>query len=88
MSIEQYSDEFLKLLRYAPYLILGEQTKAERFLSSLTQRIKERIAFLDITSDTKMVHTATIAEQGIKEAVADYVNKKQSISIGAPPPPL
>ncbi|XP_062147761.1 uncharacterized protein LOC133856727 [Alnus glutinosa] len=34
-----------------------------------------------------MVHTATIVEQGIKEATADYVNRKQSMSIGASPPP-
>jgi hypothetical protein len=89
MLVEQYLDEFLKLPRYAPYLIPDEQTKVERFLNSLTPRFKENIAFLDITSYTKMVHTATIAEQGIKEVVADYVNRKQSMSTGAPlPPPL
>jgi hypothetical protein len=46
------------------------------------------IAFLDITNYTKMVHTATIAEKGIREVVVDYVNRKRSMSSGAPPPPF
>jgi hypothetical protein len=35
-----------------------------------------------------MVRTATIVEQVIREAAADYVNRKRSMSTGAPPPPL
>jgi hypothetical protein len=72
--------ELLKLSRYSPHLIPDEKTKAERFLDSLMLRIKERIAFLDITSYTKMVHTTTIVERGIKEAVVDYVNRKHPSS--------
>jgi hypothetical protein len=87
MSVEQYSAEFLKLSWYAPHLIPDKQTKAERFLGILTPRIKERIAFLDINNYTKMVQTTSIAERGIKEAVADYMNRKRSMSSGTPPPP-
>jgi hypothetical protein len=51
--------------------------------------IKEMIAFLKITSNTKMVHTVTIAKKGIREVAADYVNRKQLMSTGASlPPPL
>jgi hypothetical protein len=87
MSVEQYSAEFLKLLRYAPHFIPDEQTKAKRFLGGLSPRIKERIVFLYITSYTKMMHTATFTEKGIKEAAVDYVNRKRSMSMGAPPSP-
>jgi hypothetical protein len=76
MSVKQYSTEFLKLSRYAPHLIPDEQTKAKKFLDGLSPRIKERIAFLEITSYTKMVHTATIAKKGIREAATDYVSRK------------
>jgi hypothetical protein len=33
-----------------------------------------------------MVHIATMAEKGIRNAAADYVNRKWSMSIGALPP--
>jgi hypothetical protein len=42
-----------------------------RFLDGLSPRIKERIAFPNITSYTKMVHIATFAKKGIREADAD-----------------
>jgi hypothetical protein len=87
MLVEQYSAKFLKLSRYAPHLIPDKQTEAERFLDGLTPRIKERITFVDITSYTDIVHTATITEREIKEVAANYVNRKQSMSSRAPPPP-
>jgi hypothetical protein len=34
-----------------------------------------------------MVHTATIAEKGFKKMAADFVNRKWSMSMGAPFPP-
>jgi hypothetical protein len=87
MSVEQYLAKFLKLSRYAPYLIPNEQTKAERFIDSLSPRIKERIAFLEIIDYLKMVHTATLVDKGIREATADYVNRKRSLSLEAHSPP-
>jgi hypothetical protein len=87
MSDEQYSAEFLTLLRYAPHLIPNEETKPERFLDGLSTRIHERIAFLEITAYFKMVHTATIVEKEIRKATADYINRKRPMSMGVPPPP-
>jgi hypothetical protein len=87
LLVEQYSAEFLKLSRYAPHLIPNEQTKAERFLDNLSPRIKEIIAFLEITNFTKMVHIATVAKNGIKEADVGYMNMKRSMSMGAHPSP-
>jgi hypothetical protein len=34
-----------------------------------------------------MVCTATISEKGIRDAATEYVNRKRSMSTGAPPPP-
>jgi hypothetical protein len=87
MIVEQYSAEFLKLSRYAPHLILDEQTKAERFHDGLSPRIRERIIFLEITDYVKMVHTATMAKKGIREAAAYYINRKRSMSTESLPLP-
>jgi hypothetical protein len=87
MSVEQYSAEFLKLLRYAPHLIPDEETKIERFRDGLSPRILERVICLKVTDYANMVHIATMAEKGIKNAVANFVNRKWSMSLGAPPPP-
>jgi hypothetical protein len=67
------------LSRYAPILIPDDRAKAEKFLDGLSARIKERIAILEIKEYSKAVHTAMIAEQAIKEAVAEYVQKKRSM---------
>ncbi|XP_062152035.1 uncharacterized protein LOC133860441 [Alnus glutinosa] len=91
MSVEKYSTEFLKLSRYAPRLIPDEETKIERFRDGLSPRILEKIIFLKVTDYVDMVHTATMAEEGIREATAYYNNRKRSLSLGAPsspsPPP-
>jgi hypothetical protein len=91
MLVEQYSAEFLKLSRYAPRLIPDEETKIERFRDGLSPQILEKIIFLKVTDYVDMVHTATMAEKGILEAIAYYNNRKQSLSLGAPsspsPPP-
>jgi hypothetical protein len=85
MSVEQYSAEFLKLLRYAPRLIPDEETKIKRFRDGLPPRILERIIFLKVADYAEMVHVATMAEKGIREA-GDYMNKKRALSLGAPSP--
>jgi hypothetical protein len=89
MTVERYAAEFQKLSRYAPYLIPDEETKAERFRDGLSARIRERIIYLNITSYVEMVHTATLAERGIREAAAEYASKKRTMSSGtfSPPPP-
>jgi hypothetical protein len=87
MPVKQYSAEFLKLSRYAPHLIPNKETKVERLCDGLSPHIKKRNAFFEITNYFKMVHIATIAEKCIREAFADYVNRMQSMSMGASPPP-
>jgi hypothetical protein len=85
MIVLQYSTEFLKLSRFASHLIPYEQTKAEKFCDGLIPHIREKIAILGIKDYFQMVHTANIAEKGIKEAAADYVQKKRSMSQRAYP---
>jgi hypothetical protein len=87
MPVEQYSTEFQKLSRYAPYLIPDEETKVKRFCDGLVLRILEMIIFVKVTDYTKMVHIATMADEGIKTAVANYINRKWSMYAGAFPPP-
>jgi hypothetical protein len=81
MSIERYSTKFQKLSRYAPSLILDEETKAERFRDGLTLRILERIIFMKVMDYTDM------AKKRIRIAAADFVSRKRSASTGVPPPP-
>jgi hypothetical protein len=41
MTMEQYSAEFLRLSRYAPYLIPDEEIKVEKFRGGLAPLILE-----------------------------------------------
>lgn len=86
MSVEQYSAEFQKLSRYAPHLIPDEQTKAKGFHDGLLPRILEWVIVLNVTNYTEMVHVATMAEKGIREAAPDYMNRKWMKSAGSLPP--
>jgi hypothetical protein len=86
MSAEQYLVEFLKLSSCAPLLIPDEQTKAERFHDGLSPLILEQIIVLKVIDYAEMVHVSTMAEKGIKEAAANYMNRKQSLSLGPPSP--
>jgi hypothetical protein len=81
MSVKQYSTKFLRLSRYAPHLI------PDRFRDDLSSRILERIVFLKVIDYTKKVHTATMAEKGIRDTAAYYINRKRSLSQGAPSSP-
>jgi len=88
MSVEQYSAEFLRLSRYAPYLIPDEETKVEKFQGGLVPRLLERIIFVKVADYSEMVHVATMAEKGIKTAAAEYFSRKRSMPTGtssAPP---
>ncbi|XP_059433794.1 uncharacterized protein LOC132166943 [Corylus avellana] len=79
MTVVQYSTKFMELSRYAPTLIPNDWAKAEKFLDGLSGRIKERISINEIKEYSKAVHAAMIAEQAIKEAAAEYVQKKRSM---------
>lgn len=79
MTIEQYSTKFIELSKFAPNLIPNEETKAERFLDGLLLRIREKISFLEIKECTMMVNMTMIADRGIKEAAADYTERKRSM---------
>jgi hypothetical protein len=76
MSVEQYSLEFMRLSRYAPYPIPDEGIKVEKFWGGLAPRILERVIFVKVADYSEMVHVATVAEIGIKNAAADYMSRK------------
>jgi hypothetical protein len=84
MPAEQYLVEFLKLSSYAPHLIPDEQTKAERFRDGLSPWILEQIIVLKVADYAEMVHVFTVAEEGIREAAANYMNRKRLLSLGPP----
>jgi hypothetical protein len=82
MSVEQYSAEFLRLSRYAPYLITNEGIKVKKFRGGLAPRILERVIFVKVANYSEMVHVSTMAEIGIKTVAADYMSRKRSMSAG------
>jgi len=87
MTVEQYSAEFLRLSRYAPYLIPDEGIKVEKFRGGLAPRILERVIFVKVENYSEMVHVATI---GMKAAAADYMSRKRPMYAGtsSTPPPF
>jgi len=89
MFVEQYSAEFMRLSRYAPYLIPNEGIKVKKFWGGLAPRILERVIFVKVADYSEMVHVATMAEIWIKTATVDYMSRKWLMSMGtssAPPP--
>jgi hypothetical protein len=48
-----------------------------RFCDGLSPQILERVIVLNVTDYTEMVHVATMAEKGIREEAADYMNRKR-----------
>jgi len=77
MSVEQYSAEFMRLSRYAPYLIPDEGIKVEKFRGGLVPRILEWVIFVKVADYSEMVHVATMAEIRIKTATVDYMSRKR-----------
>lgn len=43
MNVEQCSNKFTELLRYAPKIVPDDETKAERFLCGLQSKIRGRV---------------------------------------------
>jgi hypothetical protein len=82
MSSEQYSVEFLRLSRYAPYLIPDEETKVEKFRGGLLPQLLERIIFVKVADYSKMVHVTTMAEIEIKTTTVDYMSRKRPMFVG------
>jgi hypothetical protein len=62
MTVAQYSNKFIELLRYAPALIPNDRDKAEKFLDGLSACIKEMISILKKKKRecSKVVHTTMI----------------------------
>jgi hypothetical protein len=81
MNVEQYSNKFIELSRYAPNLVPNEETKVERFLCGLQSKIRGRVICHGIKEYTKLVDLASIAERSVNDESADEARKKRS----APP---
>jgi len=81
MTMEQYSAEFMRLSRYAPYLIPDEEIKVEKFQGGLAPRILEQVIFVKVADFSEMVHVATMAEIWIKTTAAYYMSRKRPMSM-------
>jgi hypothetical protein len=84
MSVEQYLAKFLRLSRYAPYLIPDEKTKVEKFRGGLVPRLLKRIIFVKVADYLEMMHVATMAEKWIKTAAAKYFSLSGQCLLGLP----
>ncbi|XP_026378465.1 uncharacterized protein LOC113272890 [Papaver somniferum] len=63
-----YQAKFEKLSRFAPHLVGNEDLKAFKFQEGLKPSIKSKLFVLKITSYTKIVERAMIAERDLEEA--------------------
>jgi hypothetical protein len=77
MMVEQYSARFLELSRFAPNLVLDEESKAKRFENGLNSRIKGKVICHEIKDFTRLVDVASLAERSLNDVVAAFARKKR-----------
>jgi hypothetical protein len=63
MTVDLYAAEFIKLSRFAPYMIATEENKAKRFQQGLTLELQERIISFHFKTYEEVLKAAREHEQ-------------------------
>ena len=67
MTVSQYEAEFARLARFAPTLVVDEDSKARRFEEGLRPRIKTFVIAFELTTYRALVNKALLIERGLNE---------------------
>ncbi|OWM67173.1 hypothetical protein CDL15_Pgr000625 [Punica granatum] len=70
LGVAEYELKFTKLSRFAPTLVSDETSKCNRFLDGLNLNIRSRLSVLDISTFSDLYNKAIIAEEDLREEVA------------------
>ena len=75
LTIEEYVNKFLDLLRYVPY-IKEEKVKAQRFISGLPKEYRNRIEFDEPKTLEDTIRKATYCHEQYGHRVESRENRK------------
>ena len=67
MSVSDYAREFIRLARYAPYIVPIEAAKVERFRARLIMPLYNALVTTEFSSLTRMIDKAKMLEARYKE---------------------
>ena len=77
MTVAHYEAEFSRLAKFAPTMVVDEETKARRFEDGLRFRIKQGVMPFKLTTFRVVVSKALLVEMGLNEAQADRDNNQK-----------
>lgn len=86
MTVAQYATKFIKLSRFAMYLILDEEKKVRMFEKGLNQRIQNQVMSLKVNKFVDMVNKASLVDEWVQKSLALATNerKKQFSQVSQP----
>ena len=77
MTVAQYEAELSRLAKFAPTMLVDEETKARRFDDGLRFRINQGVVPFDLTTFRAVVIKALLMEMGLNEAQVDRDNNQK-----------
>ena len=67
MSVSDYAREFIRLAKYAPYIIPTKAARVERFIAGLIMPLYNALVATEFPSLTRMIDKAKLLEARYKE---------------------
>ena len=80
MTVEQYSTQFMKLVRFASYLVLDEEREARKFEEGLHPRVYDRVYSHNLKTLAEVIEQAVIVGRGLQRTAAYYDQQKRKAS--------
>ncbi|XP_057971363.1 uncharacterized protein LOC131160064 [Malania oleifera] len=77
MTVHQYAARFIKLSRFAPYLVPNKEKKVRKFEEGLIQRLYEQVVGFRDQTFSEIVDRATMIESGLQRGVAAQSQRKR-----------
>ena len=77
MTVAQYEAEFSRLAKFAPTMVVDEETRARRFEDGLRFRIKQGVVPFELTTFRAVVSKALLVEMGLNKAQANRANNQK-----------
>ena len=75
----EYNAKFMKLSRYAPYIVSTESRKTRRFEAGLRWNIKNKVEILRLPTHQEVLHATLIVEESLNEMSQFRENRKKRI---------
>ncbi|XP_057954089.1 uncharacterized protein LOC131148401 [Malania oleifera] len=82
LMVQQYTTKFIKLSRFAPYMVPNDVKKARMFEKGLRHDIHRQVAVLKVQYFFKLVDRATVVEEICQRDVGTSSQRKRPTPLG------